>query len=135
MSGLHSEWSVMDLDSAYGAYKKTAVRVVVSCGLVNVVLMMAPAGGKTGPSNVILAAALLVLSCGLPVLVVLRQLGVRASLAVFVGAMLVNGAVLGATAFPGDAFALLAAVTAGAAATVLTLRRAEQPAAGTRSPS
>lgn len=122
----------MDLKTLYGTYKKIAAGLVVICGLINVAFVTVFAGGQAGPFNIALAVALLLLSCILPVALLVRQLGVGASLAIFIGAMIVNGAVLGVRAFPANAFAILAVIAAGAAATVLTLLRTEQSAAETK---
>lgn len=122
----------MDLKNLYGTYKKVAVGLVVTCGLINAVLVTVFAGGPTGSFGIVLALALLLLSCVLPVALLVRKLGVGASLTIFIGAMIVNGAVLGVRAFPANAFAILAVIVAGAAATVLTLLRTEQSAAETK---
>ena len=57
----------MDLKSFYGTYKKVAAGLVAICGLINVVAVTAFTGGQADPVNFVLAAALLLLSCGLPI--------------------------------------------------------------------
>lgn len=116
----------MDLKRVYDTYKKIAAGLVIICGLVNAVVLAWFPNDLAGPSHLVLVVALLLLSCALPAVLLARSPKTTVSLAIFVAAMIANGAALGAQDFPANAFAGLAALTSGAAATVVTLLRAEQ---------
>lgn len=121
----------MNLRNFYETYKKPAVGLIAICGVVNTILVLTFSGRHIEPYMVAQALVLVVFSILLPGLLFLRNIGPSGSLPAFVLAMMTNATVVGVSylSFPMNFFAILAAVTAGVGATVLTLFRAEQSSA------
>jgi CHASE2 domain-containing sensor protein len=121
----------VNLGSFYATYKKAAVGLIAICGVVNTILVLSLSGRHIEPYMIAQALALIVFSILLPGLLFFRNIGSSGSLPVFILAMMTNATVFGVSylSFPMNFFAILAAVTAGLGASILTLLRAEQSSA------